>query len=343
MKKIYTEQHYIESHKNKIQKVERNKRRRKKRRYHNVKLHNNHHIKRSSESNINFTKAPKDFRLLDNTKQCVDFFSEVRKNTDNNLSSISLKEVTQIDYASLSILSAINEEFMSQKIKAQGILPENVKCKKYIIDSGFLNKMKDTRGNNFPQSTNSDSLRIEIGQDKFDKNEEINDICNTITNRVGLDISAGKPIYSILLEICGNTVEWSEAKNKQWLIGVKYETERAIVTVTDLGKGILGTLQKNNQNFKNFLINSKDKLLVKNKIDILNETFKGKHSSKSKDINRNKGLLKIKDTFKKNQIKSLKVLTNDVILHFDDINKSQQLKSSSEFEGTFYYWTITKD
>lgn len=51
-------------------------------------------------------------------------------------------------------------------------------------------------------------------------------------------------VKTIILEICGNSIEWSGTDNKQWLLGVKYESDRVIFTVTDVGKGILETLYR---------------------------------------------------------------------------------------------------
>jgi len=60
-------------------------------------------------------------------------------------------------------------------------------------------------------------------------------------------------------------------------------------------------------------------------------------------VNRNKGLPAIKSGFDDGLLKNLKVLTNNVILHFDNGNDSKSINKKIEFKGTLYRWVITKE
>ena len=108
-----------------------------------------------------------------------------------------------------------------------------------------------------------------------------------------------------------------------------------IFTITDVGKGILKTL---NRKFKQKITD----FITKESDDILKGAFIKKYGSKSKQVNRNKGLPAIKGGFDDGVLKDLKVLTNDVILHYDNDSKSGVINGTS-FDGTLYRWTVTKD
>jgi hypothetical protein len=144
------------------------------------------------------------------------------------------------------------------------------------------------------------------------------------------------PVKSILLEICGNSIEHADTQNKQWLLGVLYEDRRVTFTVTDVGKGIIETLHKKfaQKVFDRFSSES----------DVLLKAFERKYGSRTREMNRNKGLPAIRDSFEQGKILNLKVLTNNVILHFNDHTRSKAFKSGSpRFKGTLYQWEITNE
>ncbi len=67
-----------------------------------------------------------------------------------------------------------------------------------------------------------------------------------------------------------------------------------------------------------------------------------KYGSKSQKTNRNKGLPSIKNGFDIGLITKLKVLTNNVILHYGENNDSEIIKEKP-FKGTLYRWELTKE
>lgn len=145
-----------------------------------------------------------------------------------------------------------------------------------------------------------------------------------------------QPVKTIILEICGNSIEWSGTANKQWLLGAKYEPDGVIFTVTDVGKGILETL---NRKFKFKMTEA-----FTPPHDILMRAFEQKYGSNTQEINRNKGLPSVKLNFQNGTIEKLKVLTNNVILHFDQTSSSKTFRQgSARFKGTFYQWTMNRE
>ena len=141
-------------------------------------------------------------------------------------------------------------------------------------------------------------------------------------------------LYNVITEIVGNSIEWSGTQNKQWILSVKYEKDFVVFSLADVGKGILKTIIKRKQE------NIFTHLLSKPKIQILEGAFQRQHGSASKEDNRNLGLPFIHQKFEECLLKDLKVVTNNVILCFNDPSKSIEVDHSIGFKGTLYRWVV---
>lgn len=288
--------------------------------------------------------APSDLRLIENTNQCLEFFRNLRseeyrsKRGKIQFVILSLKEVTQIDYGTISILTAIGDDLKFKGVILRSFLPDNQQCKDYMIESGYLNNLYDDNGKPFPKAPKSELMFFEKGCGRL-SDEESRKISLLIKKIVGHLTGVEKycqPLRTIILEICGNSIEWSGTENKQWLLGVKYREDRVIFTVTDVGKGILESLYRrlSRRFFEAF----------KSKDEILKGAFDKKYGSTTKEENRNKGLPAVKTNFEQGTINNLKVLTNNVILHFDNDSLSKEFdRGTPWFKGTFYQWEMTND
>ncbi len=169
----------------------------------------------------------------------------------------------------------------------------------------------------------------------FEDNKKISSLVKDVVGHLTGDYKYSLPVKTIILEICGNSIEWANTENKQWLLGVKYDLDKVIFTVTDVGKGILETLYRR---FKKRFFDT-----FRSNDEILKGAFEKKYGSSTQEVNRNKGLPAVKANFECGTIDRLKVLTNNVILHFDDESSSATLpKGSARFRGTFYQWEMTK-
>lgn len=331
--------------KNRAVKIERQKRKR--REYDPNRIL---HAKFNQANDRNIQKdvvvAPIDFRLTTNTEECLYFFNKVRSSKYISrvknawFVEVSLREVKYVDYSTMSILIALRDDLKSKGTFLRGDFPKDENCRKFIGESGLLNKMFDENGKRFPQTEKSELLQFEKGYRKFSRQDNIRistSVKNVVKHLTGIEGHC-KRLRTILLEICGNSIEWGGTTNKQWLLGIKYEDNRVIFTVTDVGYGILNTL---NKKFKNKL---DDFINAKGDYEILRNAFNRKYGSKSKDVNRNKGLPAVKNGFDEGLIQNLKVLTNNVILHFDEESNSREIKGKkNHFGGTFYRWVVTNE
>lgn len=288
--------------------------------------------------------APPDICLFSETDASLNFFSELRK--ERNISKMGrscfvqmdISQVIKFDYSSICVLIAIIRDLKSKQIYFRGNYPINENCKKLIIESGLLTFMFDNNGKPFNKSEKSDLLFIEKGSKilKREDNKAISDTIKNVVKHLTTEVMHLPKLRTILLEICGNSIEWGGTLNKQWLFGVKYEDSKAIFTITDVGKGILKTLNKkwNNKIHDFFTSKSNDEILL--------GAFEKKYGSNTQEVNRNKGLPSIKNGYEKGIIVNLKVLTNNVVLHYGSSINSQVL-TNSYFNGTLYQWELTKE
>ncbi len=243
----------------------------------------------------------------------------------------------EIDYCTICVLRAIISDLDYKSINTRGDFPTDSKMKEWIINSGLLNHMRNEEGRKYKLAPKSDLMFIQTGEKKLSTKDNIH-ISQTIskaTEHLTGEAKHCKKLRTILLEICGNSIEWAGTQNKQWLLGTKYEDNHVIFTITDVGKGILKSLRRR---WGTKLI---DWAGGNDDIDILKGAFIKKYGSTSQKANRNKGLPAIKNGFDIGLLLNLKVVTNGVILHYDSEGQSRLLRT--EFRGTMYRWTITKE
>jgi hypothetical protein len=279
------------------------------------------------------------FELLVNTKEVIDYISVLKsyKKVNHIVKTIfiDLSNVVKIDIGAVSLLLSSIKELNIFAIYIKGNLPLNENAKQFIIKSGYLEHMsnlskklrKDIR------TFTSDNLILMSGTSKSESRKIGECIKKSIEILTGTSHHY-PPVYGMIQEMNGNSVEHAYRNKKHWLLGINIDTinNKIIFTYTDNGFGILNTMKRKFSS----LIN--DVFKFKNDIEILNGLFDREYNSRFKQqYNRNKGLPVIKKTFVNEKVNNLLVITNDVYLHFG--NKTS-LKLDSTFSGTFYYWEL---
>jgi hypothetical protein len=343
MKKYYTESKYKKWNTTRSKKTIRSKQKRNK--YDDTAfgtpVYNFRKPKRKPDPVI----APLNLCLLENTEECLVFFQKIRKRKSvgkigrSNMVQMDLSNVAFIDYSTVCVLIAIITDLKNRGIFITSNLPKSQECKQKVLDCGLLNVMYDNQGRPFKRVDTSDLHFIEKGSKKLTKsdNRRISETVRRACQHLSGSGGYNKRLRTILLEICGNSIEWGGTQNRQWLLGVKYENDRAIFTVTDVGVGILNTLKK-----KPF-VRLSDVIQAKSDDDVLRGAFIKKYGSSSQKINRNKGLPSIRTGFEDGLLRNLKVLTNNVILHYDNESNSGEFRENLHFKGTLYRWVVTQE
>ena len=324
-------------------------------------LHNNKKAKKrhslskkiiSRKKSMLIVEAPEDLRLLENPEETLKFIRQIRKEEyyypvmQKKKIDVSLKKVKEIDYATISIIKTISVNRKNEQKIMSFKNPEASAPRKMLKNTGFFKDMYNEFGKKINGKTNGEMMTFSKGSGKL-KSSDIVEVSNRI-KRILSDIGltgcnlrkTHSRIHSIVLEICGNAIEWgySETKNRKWIMGIYRKTDKtAIVTITDIGKGIIETLNKK----------WKDKLPyffgVQDSVTILNQAFEKKYGSNTGKINRNHGLPAIKKGFQDNLFSKLYVVTNDGFIDFENEYNSKKLSSASKFRGTFYQWSIENE
>lgn len=292
-------------------------------------------------------KAPRDFRFLDNTAECALFFRDIRtrgkisvKNYEK-FKTISLTDVELIDFASVHTLTAICKELKCNGINVYGNLPKNDQCREFMVHSGFLDNKYDRAGRLFRLSNQTETMSFEMGQGLKLQTQHIINLLE-ISLRISDHLYSNECGYSrrfmpILKEICGNSIDWADSYKKQWFFAARFDANKVTVAVIDLGQGILASLERK------FIDYLKDLITAKSYVQILSGAFNKKYGSKSNEINRNRGLPSLKAAFEHGIIKRLIVLTNNVLLSFDERHNNCKFANTYDaFKGTLYFFEIDK-
>lgn len=277
-----------------------------------------------------------DFSLLDNTDNVLCFIKKIdriKKQRKFDIIEFDISQVNKIDIGSVGLMLSKINELSRLNFRVIGNMPKDPVCNELIYNSGFLNHMKDLKGRSFKLRQESSNLMVNRGFDRT-SNALIGSVVRKAVKHLTGTESSYRPLYSIIQEMCANSVEHANIQNKNWLFSVWYKSEDEICfTMTDIGSGVLKTISRK---FSQII---KESMLIDN-VQILDRAFEKKYQSKTGDINRNKGLPKIKTTAVNNYVKNLIVITNDVLLDFsNDVNSN---KTKHNFNGTFYYWELDR-
>jgi len=283
--------------------------------------------------------ADEDFELLVNTKEVIDYISVLKSYRKVNqlvkTVFIDLSNVINIDIGSVSLLLSSIKELNIYGINIKGNLPLNDIAKQFIIKSGYLEHMSNLskRLRKDIRTFTSDNLILMSGASKSESRKIGECIKKSIEILTG-NSHHYPPVYGMIQEMNGNSVEHAYRKKKHWLLGVNIDSsnEKIIFTYADNGYGILNTLKRKFSAIINDVFN------LKNDLEILNGLFDREYNSRFKQqYNRNKGLPVIKKAYVNGKVKNLLVITNDVYLHFGN---NSSIKLNSTYKGTFYYWEL---
>jgi len=279
-----------------------------------------------------------DFRLLSNTDKVIDTINksiDYAKRHKRCQISFELSNVNFLDIGAVGLLLTAVNLLSRNGVRAIGTLPADVECRNFLIETGFLEHVYMIQEKR-PKRKNERNLLIERGFDKTSNKRIGEEVRNAVKYLTGQE-SNFRPVYSIIQEMCANSIEHAnqERHQKNWLVSIYYAEEKVIFTMTDIGNGIIATLKKKASQ------KLKDTMCFADELDTLKGAFDKKYQSSTFEENRNQGLPKIKETCTNIYIDNLKVITNNVLVDFTDNLKSRRLRN--KLRGTFYYWELTKN
>lgn len=264
--------------------------------------------------------------------EAFDYYKSNKHKIKDNVFCFDLNSVTSIDITSICLFLSLINKINTNGIGSKGNYPLDEKAKSVMVDSGFADIMQSAVK---PLKTQKYKNQLYIVGSKRVNNKVIG---QSVKNAVGFLLGEEhhfQPIYTMLIEICSNSVEHAnkKEKDKNWVISVSYEPGKVNFIVVDTGEGILRTIhRKIPEIFIDKVFREDGKVLE----DVLNKEYQ----SRTKEINRHKGLPKIKETFEDGYVENMKILTNNVF--YDMASKTYEI-TKNEYFGVLYSWSFTKE
>ena len=289
---------------------------------------------RKDEKPILHINVPELFSVIKYPEVTLKFIKELKHlKFDNKIKHIflDLEKIKSIDIGSICILLSIMHELKGKSIA--GNYPKDEECRRIFEESDFFSHVRSNTS-----KTNNKNFIIKIGSDKTLNSSIGAAIKKSIYNIVGKE-QHYPPVYSIVQEMAGNSIEHAFDKKKCWFFSINFDDSNNKINFvfTDNGHGIIKTLKRRfgQQFFKDILRGEFNENSA-----ILRKAFDQKYGSRTEEINRNKGLPKIKAVVDEEHITDLIVLSNKAYLNLGQNKKAIELKN--EFQGTFYCWSVDK-
>lgn len=293
--------------------------------------------------------APINFSFNDNPEGVIDFINAIERMFDiRHQVYVVLDQVENIDYGSIVTLLAEMIKFQGCGIKFNGNYPKSTTANATLRTSGFFKYLYSPLGY-------EDEYKLSNGG----KNEIIthakktvdpilaNKVVESATETIWGEVRRCKGVYSNLIELMHNThnhAVYGKTGQKHWWLFAKHDESNHKVSFAfiDLGIGIFESLiqKPNDSAWKIVLEQFRGLKYYKNNCDLLKLILSGefhKAITVTGQEYRGKGLPAIASTEVKNQISSLKVISNDAYAA-PGTNDYRLLTKC--FNGTYIYWEL---
>lgn len=262
----------------------------------------------------------------------TDILQSVDADSSINMVNLDMTKVESIDNATIVIILTLAHYLNRRNINVKGRVPENENARTSLIESDFFSHV---RTNCKVNKAGKDTIFTKKGLREIDQDVNVEQIRKIVAHLTGKEANH-EDLYNAFGEIQLNSVEHANKDNsrKNWFMSVHYEEERCFIIMSDIGEGIIKTLNpKLDQKVSAFVRNEKDP-------DVLLNLFKGKYQSSTREPNRNTGLPSIFDSVKKQQIGKIYVISNKACIELSD--ESTKVLNNN-FPGTLYAIEVTKE
>lgn len=290
--------------------------------------------------NVKLEKSlPESFSFNDNKESVLQFLNEafdhykaLKSKVREKVYLYDLNDVTSIDITAICLFLSLINKINTNGIGSRGTYPQDNHAKEVLINSGFADIMQSPYK---PLKTKKYNNQLYIVGSKRVDNKKIGQSVKEAVGYLTGEELHFQPIYTMLIEICSNSVEHAnkKEKDKNWVVSVSYEQDKVNFIVVDTGEGILRTIHRK---FPEWFI---DKVFREDG-KVLEDLLDKEYQSRTKEINRHKGLPKIKENFEAGFVDDMKILTNNV--WYDMATKTYEI-TKNEYFGVLYSWGFTKE
>lgn len=197
--------------------------------------------------------APEKLSICDNSEETIEYFHEIfeikHKHNVGTAFFINLENVKNVTMDALMYLTAIVNDARSNRIhkyKFKGNFPKEASAKKIFIESGFLSFVNSGIDKEIIPSNNK--IRILKGH-KIDS-RLAGEICKFVQKECNLNMIDTSPLYEMLIELMGNTIQHAYNQNKinssahSWYIYAEATEDYIEFVFLDTGFGIPTTVKK---------------------------------------------------------------------------------------------------
>ena len=234
-------------------------------------------------------------------------YKRSKRKTKDRAFVFDLKSVENIDITSICLFLSLINKLKQNGIGSRGNFPDNENARTTIIESGFSEMMQSE----FKQlKTKKYTNQIYIVGSKRVNNKRLGQSVKEAVGYLTGEEQHFKPMYTMLIEMCSNSVEHANRneQDKNWVVSVSYEEDCVRFIVVDTGEGILRTIHKK---WPERFMDS----VYRNDGDVLSDILDKGYQSRTKEINRHKGLPRIKECHDAGFVSDMMILTNNVILY----------------------------
>ena len=289
--------------------------------------------------------APNNISMINNTEEMIEFINRVEEQKNKRYNTfIELKDVIDVGYDGLVVLLSIMTSFQANKIKFNGSFPRNKEARKLITDSGFFEYLYKPIPEQQNYNFQKDKGGIFTHASKIADSKLSSEIIKDASKHIWGEEKRCPGVQRILLELMQNTNNHASevAKGVQhWWMSISYSEKKAHFTFLDYGVGVFKSLENKKEGSKFF---GWKELLSKvfafrTNYEVLRLILHGElHKTVTHNYYRGKGLPGIYEVYKRNQINSLYIITNDV---YSNISNDEYCELDKGFSGTFVYFELS--
>lgn len=303
------------------------------------------HIEQKNQYGEYSLTAPKNFSLMNNLDETLQYFHRVNKaiqmcrsNTILYFDLSAIEDASPDAFMYVVALLKNNRKIQMLQIPCVGNEPIADKPRSLLNKAGFFNYVISRRFH--PIENEESQLRIYRGS-KSDPSLA-QKMCEFVHIRTGEAINrlGTKRLFPMFIELMNNVKQHAfdcdnteDANFRNWYTYAEDIGSELRFVFLDTGKGIPETIQKNFW----------EKLpLVKTDARFISSALKGDFRTDTGERHRGKGLPEIYDNVRKHAIKSLSILSGKGLCIVDGNGNITEKNLVYAFDGTMYMWTIEK-
>lgn len=264
--------------------------------------------------------------------EAFDYYKLLKSKIRERVYSYDLSAVKSIDITAICLFLSLINKINTNGIGSRGNYPKDDFARSVLAESGFSDIMQSAYK---PLKTKKYKNQLYIVGSKRVDNKKLGESVKEAVEYLTGSAHHFQPIYTMLIEICSNSVEHANRRegDKNWVVSVSYEQDRVNFIVVDTGEGIMRTISRKLPEL------FYDKVFREDG-EVLESLLNKEYQSRTKEINRHKGLPKIKENFEAGYVDNMKILTNKV--WYDMASKTYE-KTVNEYYGVLYSWSFTKE